>query len=692
MKVKKIRFKNIGPIESLEVDLSTNEENSCPVVLVGLNGSGKSTILSYIADAFIEFKRYFYEDIEAEPQKYFKLSSLSYVTRGKNYGFCEIIFTEKDKEYFYSEVLSLLKWEKFKEEYEKGKISIKGFNLLNSKFKEGRMQKSYSREKELKEVIDSNVFLYFPWNRTEIPAWINKEGVKISFRRMERFINRSYRNIVNLGNFEELYSWILDVILDEHLYHQQISYDSSLSKNLNLIIDAVLSNKKHHQNERIRFNIGRREMGSRISIVKDQLNEKGEIADTKQLSPTIFHLSSGESSLLNIFASILMDYDRQRRVREDLSFSFSLEDITGIVLIDEADLHLHVNLQVEVFPKLLKLFPGIQFIITTQSPFLVYGLQERLQNELKIIELPKGDLINAERFTEFKNALEKFNEIGESFRKQKEALEEKIKSMTKPLIITEGKTDWMILEKAKGKLNIDLDIDFYKPQKDLGKDNLIKMCEYFSKINQSKPLIFIFDRDLNERDTKKVMDDSKGYKCWENNVFSFVLPVPSHRKEYTNISIEMFFRDEEIKTQDQEDRRLFFTNEVEKIVNSTTGKFEKYKIISPNTNDEFSKKILSNDVDKVEDESGRKKALTKTKFAEYIYKDVSPFNSFDFTEFKKIFQIIEKILKENNHARNIYRKNRRFDFKSIGECKSSKERKEGRSLFFGFFPIPCYNC
>jgi len=645
MRVEKIKFKNIGPIENLEVDFSTNKENPCPIVFVGLNGSGKSIILSYIADTFIEFKRQFYEDIETEPQKYFKVSSLSYVTSSKNYGFCEIVFTEKNKEYFYSEVLNLLEWEKFKEEFEKEKINIRGFNLQDSKFRENGMQKFCSRGTELKKVVDNNVFLYFPWNRTEIPAWINKEGVKISFRKMEKFINRSYRNIVNLGNFEELYSWILDVILDVYVYSQQ-PYDSSLRNNLNFIIDTILSDRKFRQNERIRFGIGRRGTGTRISIVKDQLNKKGEVINTEQISPTIFHLSSGESALLNIFASILMDYDKQPRAKKE----FSLRDITGIVLIDEADLHLHIKLQVEVFPKLLKLFPNIQFIITTQSPFLVYGLQETFQNELKIIELPKGDLIDAERFIEFKNALEKFNEIGENFRKQKIALEEKIKSITEPLIITEGKTDWMILEKAKKKLNIDLDIDFHKPKEDLGKDNLIRMCEDFSKIHQPKPLIFIFDRDLNGKETKKVMDDSKGYKYWGNNVFSFILPVPSHRKKYKNISIEMFFKDEEIKTEDQEGKRLFFTNEAEKIVNPTTNKFEKYKIVPPNTNDKFSKRILSKDIDKIEDESGRKKALSKTKFAEYIYKDVPPFNSFDFTEFKKIFQIIEKILKECNYA------------------------------------------
>ena len=50
------------------------------------------------------------------------------------------------------------------------------------------------------------------------------------------------------------------------------------------------------------------------------------------------------------------------------------------------------------------------------------------------------------------------------------------------------------------------------------------------------------------------------------------------------------------------------------------------------------------------DEDGKRKALSKSKFAEYIYGDIPPFNSFDFTEFKKIFETIENILKECNHA------------------------------------------
>ncbi len=643
MQVKKLRLKHIGPIENLEINFLTTDKTNTPVVFVGLNGTGKSIILSYIADAFIEFKRQFYEDIEVESTKYFKVSSLSYVKNGKPYGFCEITFQGENKEYFYSEVLTL-DLEKFKEEFEKEKLYIKKFDINDARFKEIGMGKFYTKEKVLKKEIDNNVLLYFPWNRTEIPAWINKEGIKISFRKIDKFVNRSYRKIVNLGNFEELYSWILDVVLDMDLHENP--YDISLQNNLNFIIQEILIDKKSSENEKIRFGIGRREAGSRISIVKDYLNEEGKWIPKEIVCPTIFHLSSGESALLNIFSSILMDYDKQLRDKKE----FSLKDITGIVLIDEADLHLHIKLQTEIFPKLLELFPNIQFIITTQSPFLIQGLHKTFQDNLMIIELPTGDLIDPERFIEFKIALKKFYKIGEKYLQQKIALEKKIKILTKPLIITEGKTDWILLKKAKQKLKNDLDIDFYEMEEDLGKNNLITMCENFSKFCHPRPLIFIFDRDLPEREYKKVMDDSQGYKNWGNNVFSFVLPIPSHRKNYKNITIEMFFKDEEIKRKDKNGKRLFFTNEIEKVIDVTTKKVEKYRIVSPKEETEYEKKIFSEAVEKVIDDSGSNKAISKTKFAEYIYKDIPPFNTFDFAEFNKIFNIIEKILNENKNV------------------------------------------
>jgi len=55
----------------------------------------------------------------------------------------------------------------------------------------------------------------------------------------------------------------------------------------------------------------------------------------------------------------------------------NLLDGEGIVLIDEADLHLHPAWQGEIVNRLHQVFPNIQFIITTHSPHVINRAQTR---------------------------------------------------------------------------------------------------------------------------------------------------------------------------------------------------------------------------------------------------------------------------------------------------------------------------
>jgi predicted ATP-binding protein involved in virulence len=53
-----------------------------------------------------------------------------------------------------------------------------------------------------------------------------------------------------------------------------------------------------------------------------------------------------------------------------------VEDLQGIVLIDELEAHLHPKWQRE-FPTLLKTYlPKVQFIVSTHSPMIVLGMPE----------------------------------------------------------------------------------------------------------------------------------------------------------------------------------------------------------------------------------------------------------------------------------------------------------------------------
>jgi predicted ATP-binding protein involved in virulence len=59
----------------------------------------------------------------------------------------------------------------------------------------------------------------------------------------------------------------------------------------------------------------------------------------------------------------------------------------GVVLIDELDLHIHPEWQKHLVNDLKKAFPGIQFVVTTHSPFIVQSLEV---DELINLDKPVG--------------------------------------------------------------------------------------------------------------------------------------------------------------------------------------------------------------------------------------------------------------------------------------------------------------
>ncbi len=61
----------------------------------------------------------------------------------------------------------------------------------------------------------------------------------------------------------------------------------------------------------------------------------------------------------------------------------------GIVLIDELDLHLHPQWQTEIATKLCETFPNIQFIVTTHSPLVITNVQS---SQLRILSSTDGNV------------------------------------------------------------------------------------------------------------------------------------------------------------------------------------------------------------------------------------------------------------------------------------------------------------
>lgn len=106
-------------------------------------------------------------------------------------------------------------------------------------------------------------------------------------------------------------------------------------------------------------------------------------------------LSSGYQAVLDIVLDIIMRMQNQTQ----RSFQF---DIPGIVLIDEIETHLHLELQKNIMPLLTTVFPNIQFVVTSHSPFIlnsvenvvIYDLENHLLVENGLDNVPYDGIVD----------------------------------------------------------------------------------------------------------------------------------------------------------------------------------------------------------------------------------------------------------------------------------------------------------
>jgi len=149
------------------------------------------------------------------------------------------------------------------------------------------------------------------------------------------------------------------------------------------------------------------------------------------------------------------------------------------------------------------------------------GLAEVVQERTKIIDLDNLgisiDPTSNELYNEVYNMM-----IGENdrFKEIYQTLETKIKESTKPLIITEGKTDIQHIKKAKERLGIyDVDVDYFNA----GCESKLKaLLEQLSKIPQARKIIGIFDRDA-PAIISDIEKDKQPFKNYGKNVYAFCI-------------------------------------------------------------------------------------------------------------------------------------------------------------------------
>jgi len=289
-----------------------------------------------------------------------------------------------------------------------------------------------------KNIFEKQCNLYFPVNRFEEPAWLNLENLtaKASYTELKRISRHSNRDLICTSPLKNNINWLLDIIFDRQAFDFKTQsvpvtlspeqpqtrltlftgYEGQSSKIYGAILEVLKVVLQESGN--IRLGAGTRK-NRQISVIKDE----------KVWVPNLFQLSTGEVQLLNLFFSIVRDYDLSHGEFNDLS------DVKGIVIIDEIDSHLHAVHQKDILPKLIQSFPSVQFIITTHAPLFLLGMERTIgEDGFEIINMPDGQRVVSSDFSEFNKAYDAFK----STTKYREEIKRELEKNSKPIVFVEG--------------------------------------------------------------------------------------------------------------------------------------------------------------------------------------------------------------------------------------------------------------
>ena len=503
MHTKRIQLTNYGPIDKLDIQLPFADETPKPAVFVGQNGSGKSILLAHVVNGLLRAKDIVYPATpEVEPGRVYKLKTNFYIKSGSQFSFSRVDF---ENGWYVSEITTI----RAKGDYSEVPSGIpdtdaepmwKQLSDASNDHSQPSGEVSFSVFNTLTETFANNCVLYFPFNRFEDPAWLNKDNLtsQAGYVDSRRMRDHTGRQAIATSPLQDNRNWLFDLIYDRrvpetrsvrvpmpsargkepwYIEAEQAEIRDKDEASLKTALQVVQHVLRDHSNAS--FRLSRR--GNRFVGLHD---------DQGMIVPNIFQLSSGEISLLNLFLSILRDFEWA-----GTSFS-SATDIRGIVVVDEVDLHLHAVHQFEVLPFLVRMFPNVQFLMTTHSPLFVLGMQKVFGTDgFGLYRLPDGQRITAEEFSEFGDAYDTFSSTRTFLDDIRRAIEE----VQQPVLLTEGETDRKYLQRASELLGTQALLERIKVQDAGGSGNLANIWKYPMADLLPQKVLLLFDCDTNRR-------------------------------------------------------------------------------------------------------------------------------------------------------------------------------------------------
>lgn len=358
MYLKSLHLENIACFEELDLDFTDENGEPCKwVVLLGENGTGKSTIIRMLALTALPLMRF--EEIESS----FLGLMIFDLIRNEKLNPCykrEQDHNRKDHKIWSSGVTD----QNFEKDFDGSFISDidlvhddKNLGYTLDYHKKGLIKggKAGGFAKTMHGVLLWNPFLYGYSKSLPPERWIVNSDNRKSVKKIGRLfgLNES----LSPGN------WIKSLYL--RTIHPEKTYqdDKIFALAINLV-EKILPGIRYKD----------------VTIDGDvRVFDRDNIVNIDDLSEGYRIISD-------------FSFDLLRWIFETYPDSQNPLEESGVVLFDEIDLHLHPRWQRTIVQKIRETFPNLQFIVTSHSPFIAQDMTEKD----KIIVLTRdGDKVTA---------------------------------------------------------------------------------------------------------------------------------------------------------------------------------------------------------------------------------------------------------------------------------------------------------
>ncbi len=360
MRISKIEIDNFRCFEHLETEFHPRLN-----VFVGVNGSGKTALLEAmklgIIGALGEMK-------EAIPQKTIgagytfdpkKDPRLTIFERGER---VESDTVEISLQGFLGKSKDATSWSRLLKKVNVRYSHVNEFDEIKPYFND------LSKSLQTNEEVVLPLFAYYSTGRLFWES--NDTGLEINGKRIQGYVNAS-----TAKSSQFLFKkWFKKSEKSQEKYQRHgVDFDFSAFEKVKQVITEVLPGCRGIFFDETRF--------TEVVFVFDN----GQILPYSMLSDGTRNLVSLVSGL-SLRAAVLNPW-----------LGDKINAVSGIVLIDEVDLHLHPAWQRIVVPALLSAFPNLQFFITTHSPQVLSGVSKESIFVLKDYQIQSGQVFTEGR-------------------------------------------------------------------------------------------------------------------------------------------------------------------------------------------------------------------------------------------------------------------------------------------------------